>query len=107
VGALVGLTVGVGAAGPQADKQKTRIKKQNTIELNDFLNTIPRKNTAGQAGTKLHKGKLKNLCVLLSLVLFVSFVLKNFLSTWPIQQQYFRQQARVDIALQFIDRPFG
>jgi hypothetical protein len=82
VGASVGMAVGAGvAACPQADREKTKSKKQNCTGTDNILNMIPRKNPAGQAGTKFHKGKFKDLCGPLSLVYFVSFVFNNFLFT--------------------------
>jgi hypothetical protein len=77
VGASVAETVAMGvAAGPQAESKKAKTKKQSPTCINNFFTT---------KGTKFHKGPLKNLCDPLSFVLFVSFVLKVFFFTWPIQ----------------------
>ena len=90
-GAVVGMVVGAGAASPQAERKKTTNKKQKRTDDRLFFTIIPRKNTAGQAGTKVHKRGLKNLCEPLSLMLLVSFVLRIFvvktlLFMRPIQQ---------------------
>jgi hypothetical protein len=70
-------TVAMGvAAGPQAESIIAKNKNQSPTGVNNFFTTKP---------TKVHKGTIKSLCVLLSFVLFVSFVLKVFLFTWPIQ----------------------
>jgi hypothetical protein len=84
VGASVGAAVAMGvAAGPQAERKKAKNKNRKRVEGNDNFTT---------KGTKFRKGILKTLCGPLSLVCFASacprtsgIVLKNLLSTWPIQ----------------------
>ena len=106
VDATVGAAVAMGVvADLQAESKKTKTKKQNRTDKKEFFKT---------EDTKRHKETQRFLCGFLTLaylvsacpaVLFCGIVFK-YLSMRPIQHENFRQQARINVALQLIDRLF-